>query len=84
MTAAMAQPGNGKPLAQFDLIDGKKGFSKRTINGVAYWLGSDTGITHTFTDTTAVSGQTYAYIVRAINSKGEESQDSNETIVTIP
>jgi len=38
----------------------------------------------TFTDTTAVSGQTYAYIVRAITSKGEESQDSNEKIVTIP
>jgi hypothetical protein len=38
----------------------------------------------TFTDTTAVSGKTYAYMVRAINSKGEESQDSNETIVTIP
>jgi len=38
----------------------------------------------TFTDATAVSGQTYAYVVRAINSKGEESQDSNETIVTIP
>jgi hypothetical protein len=38
----------------------------------------------TFTDTTAVSGQTYAYIVRAIDSKGGESQGSNETIVTIP
>jgi len=59
------QPGNGKPLAQFDLIDGKKGFSKRTINGVAYWLGSETGITHTFTDTTAKNGQQYYYAVTA-------------------
>jgi fibronectin type 3 domain-containing protein len=37
-----------------------------------------------FTDTTVVDGQTYTYIVRAIDSKGEESQDSNETIVRIP
>src|SRR5262245_52897359 len=33
----------------------------------------------TFTDTTVVSGQTYWYIVRAVNAKGEESFESNET-----
>jgi len=38
----------------------------------------------TFTDTSVVSGQTYWYVVRAINSKGEESPESNETTVTIP
>jgi hypothetical protein len=38
----------------------------------------------TFTDTTAVSGQTYWYVVRAINNKGELSSESNETVVTVP
>ncbi len=38
----------------------------------------------TFTDTTVVSGQTYWYVVRAINALGEESRESNETTVTIP
>jgi len=70
------QPGNGKPMAQFDLIDGKKGFSKRTINGVAYWLGSDTGITHTFTDTTAVNGQQYYYAVTAYDFGYEPGGES--------
>lgn len=38
----------------------------------------------TFSDTTAVSGQTYYYAVRAVGQKGELSQASNETKVTIP
>jgi hypothetical protein len=38
----------------------------------------------TFTDTTAVSGQTYWYVVRAINNQGELSSESNETVVTVP
>jgi len=38
----------------------------------------------TFTDTTAASGQTYWYAVRAVNAKGEESHESNEISVTIP
>ena len=54
-------PGNGKPVAQFDLKNGKRGYSDRTVEGVAYWLGDDTGITHTWTDTTATNGQNYYY-----------------------
>jgi hypothetical protein len=38
----------------------------------------------TFTDKTVVSGETYWYVVRAINALGEESRESNETTVTIP
>jgi hypothetical protein len=37
----------------------------------------------TYSDPTAVSGQTYWYAVRAINSKSEESTE-NETSVTVP
>lgn len=38
----------------------------------------------TFTDTTAVRGQRYWYVVRAVNSNGEESRESNDTSVSVP
>jgi hypothetical protein len=59
--------GNGKPIAQFDLKDGIEGFSNITVEGTAYYLGAETGITHTFTDTTATDGQDYYYAVCAYN-----------------
>jgi len=55
--------GNGKPIAQFDLKDGIYGFSTTTVEGVAYYLGNETGITHKFRDTTVVNGQQYYYAV---------------------
>ncbi len=56
-------PVNGKPIIQFDLKDGRQGYSKKTVDGVAYFLGNETGITHTWTDTSAVNGQQYYYAV---------------------
>ncbi|MGQ9798183.1 MAG: hypothetical protein ACUVRG_02655 [Ignavibacterium sp.] len=57
--------GNGKPIAQFDLKDDIYGFSQTTVEGVAYFLGEDTGLMHTFTDTTVINGQRYFYAVCA-------------------
>lgn len=57
--------GNGKPIAQFDLKNEIYGFSQTTVEGVAYFLGEDTGLKHTFTDTTVVNGQKYFYAVCA-------------------
>ena len=57
--------GNGKPIAQFDLKNGIRGFTDQTIEGVAYYLGDDTGITHTFVDSTVTNGQLYYYAVCA-------------------
>lgn len=53
--------GNGRPIAQFDLDDGRNGFSEQLVEGVAYYLGDDTGLTHTWTDTTVTNGQDYYY-----------------------
>lgn len=58
-------PNNGKPVAQFDLKDGIRGYSQITVEGIAYWLGSETGITHTWTDTSVTNGQQYYYAVCA-------------------
>lgn len=57
--------GNGKPLAQFDLVNDKKGFSSQVVEGVAYYLGNNTGLAHTFLDTTVTNGQLYYYAVTA-------------------
>ncbi|MCX6151197.1 MAG: hypothetical protein NTX22_11775 [Ignavibacteriales bacterium] len=59
--------GNGKPLAQFDLVDGIVGYSKTTVEGVGYFFGDDNGITHTFKDTTVINGQRYFYAVTAFD-----------------
>lgn len=55
--------GNGKPVAQFDLVDNKKNFSPQTVEGVAYYLGNNSGLSHTFIDTTVTNGQLYYYAV---------------------
>ena len=57
--------GNGRPIAQFDLKDQKSGFSEQTVEGVAYFLGTETGIQHTWTDYSATNGQQYYYAVTA-------------------
>ncbi len=64
--------GNGKPLAQFDLKNGISGFTKQTIDGVAYYLGDDTGIRHVFVDSSVTNGQLYYYAVTAYDHGSEK------------
>lgn len=64
--------GNGRPIAQFDLVNDVVGYSTLTVEGIGYYLGNDTGIRHTFTDSTAVNGQTYYYAVTAYDRGSEE------------
>jgi hypothetical protein len=59
-----------KPLAQFDLANGIVGFSPIDIRGVEYYLGNDTGIVHSFVDSTARNGHTYYYAVTAYDHGG--------------
>lgn len=63
--------GNGRPIAQFDLQDGKSGFSDDTVEGVSYFLGTESGIQHTWTDYSAVNGQLYYYAVTAYDYGSE-------------
>lgn len=64
--------GNGRPIERFDLRNGVKGFSKQIIDGVAFDLGTDTGLMHTMTDTTVKNGQEYFYAVCAYD-RGSDS-----------
>lgn len=55
-----------KPIYQCDLIDDLEGFTDYALqNGTGYYLGEDTGISHSFIDSTVQNGRTYYYALIA-------------------
>ncbi len=66
---------NGRPIAQFDLINGISGFSTQAVEGVQFYLGSETGLTHTWTDYSVVNGQEYYYGVCSYDFGAEYPQN---------
>lgn len=65
ITDAYGKPTFRKPIAQFDLADNIKGLHQIDVNGALFDLGSDTGLKHSYIDTTVENGQTYYYAVSA-------------------
>ena len=65
ITDAYGKPIFRSPIAQFDLIDGVTGLHPINVNGAMFYLGNDSGLKHSFIDTTAQNGQTYYYAVAA-------------------
>ena len=63
--------GNGRPIAQFDLDNGRSGFSTQIVDGVAYYLGTDSGLTHNWTDYSVTNGQRYYYAITAYDYGSE-------------
>jgi len=51
------------PLIIFDLNNGIKGLSTGMIEGVQYYLGDDSGLQHSWVDTSVYNGITYYYAV---------------------
>jgi hypothetical protein len=74
--------GNGKPIAQFDLQDGISGFSSQVVDGVSFYLGTETGITHTWRDTTVTNGQEYYYGVTSYDYGATFIQGNNQEAFT--
>ncbi len=70
-----------KPLAQWDIIDGIKGPDPIGINGAHFWRGNDTGLQHSYVDTTVTNGQTYYYALVAY-SKGDPNFGTKGLIPT--
>ncbi|MEW6193564.1 MAG: hypothetical protein AB1521_00230 [Bacteroidota bacterium] len=59
-------PAGKKALYQCDLIDGKSGFAQFSLfNGLAFYLGDETGIKHYYVDENVQNGRTYYYALVA-------------------
>ena len=72
-----------EPIAQFDLVDGVTGLHPIDVNGAKFYLGDDSGLKHSFIDTTVQNGQTYYYAVAAYD-KGFETVTIEGNIEGIP
>ncbi len=83
ITDAFGKPTFRKPIAQFDLVDGVTEFHPIDVNGVKFYLGNDSGIKHSFVDTTVQNGQTYYYAVSAYD-KGFFTTTVEGTLEGIP
>lgn len=62
----------GAPLATFDLANDRHGYSQQMVQGIAYYLGNDSGIEHTYVDSTVTHGQDYFYAVTAYDHGSDE------------
>jgi hypothetical protein len=65
ITDAYGKPIFRTPIAQFDLADNVKGLHPVDVNGALFDLGKDTGLKHSYIDSTVQNGQTYYYAVAA-------------------
>lgn len=67
ITDGFGNPLLKKPIFQCDLKNNIEGFATWGIDetGIAYWLGSETGIVHHFVDNTVQNGRTYYYALVA-------------------
>ncbi|MEW5799525.1 MAG: hypothetical protein AB1728_11030 [Bacteroidota bacterium] len=61
ITDAKGDPKYWKPMMQWDLVNNIKGPDPTGINGAHYWRGNDTGLEHSFVDTTVQNGVKYYY-----------------------
>lgn len=63
VTDSKGEPKFWKPIAQFDYKDTIYGPDPIGINGAHFWRGSNTGLQHSFVDTTVQNGYKYYYAV---------------------
>jgi hypothetical protein len=83
ITDAYGKPIFRAPIAQFDLIDGITGLHPINVNGAMFHLGDDTGLKHSFVDTTVQNGQTYYYAIAAYD-RGFETVNVEGSFEGIP
>ena len=67
VTDSRGNPRYWKPIAQFDLADTVSGPDPVGINGARFWRGSNTGLQHSFVDTTVKNGVKYYYAIVSYN-----------------
>lgn len=80
VTDAYGSPTFRKALATFDVIDNIKGLHPVTVAGASFDLGEDSGLQHSYTDTTVQNGQTYFYAVVAYDKGFTDTSVTGEFI----
>lgn len=74
-----------RSIAQFDLDNGNAGFFPVIRNSIIYYLGEDTGLEHSWVDSTVENGQRYYYAVVAYDHGDVEKEilpaENSKTIV---
>jgi len=84
ITDAKGIPTLRRPIAQFDLKDGIMGYHPVDIFGVLFDMGSDTGLRHSYVDSSLVNGQRYFYAVTAYDYGYEPAGFApNESIIRV-
>ncbi len=68
VTDSRGNPRYWLPIAQFDLADSIGGPDPVGINGARFWRGSNTGLQHSYVDTTVKNGVRYYYAVVSYNT----------------
>jgi hypothetical protein len=68
VTDSRGNPRYWLPIAQFDVVDTVSGPDPVGINGARFWRGSNTGLQHSYVDTTVTNGVRYYYAVVSYNT----------------
>ncbi len=63
ITSGYGTPTFKTPLVTFDLNDGISGFHPIDLDGIKYYMGDDSGLKHSFVDSTVQNGFTYYYAI---------------------
>jgi hypothetical protein len=83
ITDAYGRPTYRQPIAQFDLVDTVSGLHPIGVNGAYFYLGNNSGLQHSFVDSTVKNGQTYYYAVVAYD-KGFTTTTITGEFIGIP
>ena len=77
ITDSQGNPKLWNPLVRYDLDNDIAGpHPIEQVNGIHYYMGDNTGLSHTFTDTSVMNGQRYFYAVVAYDSGSVENNIS--------
>ena len=65
ITDAFGSPKFNVPIKQYDLINEYEDFFPGHVDGIQFYLGSNNGLVHSWTDTNVINGHQYFYAVSA-------------------
>ena len=74
VTDAFGSPKFNVPIKQYDLDNEHEDFFPGHVDGIQFYLGDNSGLVHTWTDTNVINGHQYFYAVTAYDHGSEEKE----------